>query len=146
MRTTGQRKLDALNKLETDQDVWVATAGQGGIAHLVPLSLCWHEARVVVAVERASRTARNATGSGRARLALGPTRDVVVIDAAVTVKARSDADPAIVTAYRHRAGWDPGADGGEWLYLLLQPTTIQVWREVDEIAGRTVMRRGAWLA
>jgi Pyridoxamine 5'-phosphate oxidase len=146
MRTTAQRKRDALDKLEQDQDVWLATASEAATAHLVPLSLCWHDGKVVVAVESASRTARNASASGQARLALGSTRDVVVIDAVATVVARSEADPAIAAAYRGRTGWDPGADGGEWVYILLQPESIQVWRDVQEITGRTVMRNGTWLA
>ena len=146
MRSTGQRKSDAIDKLEKDQDVWVATADERGIAHLVPLSLCWHDGKVVVGVEGRSRTARNVSVSGQARLALGPSRDVVMIDAAAAVVARSGATAAVAGAYRDRTGWEPGADGGEWVFILFQPTTMQVWREVDEIAGRTVMRDGAWLA
>lgn len=57
MRSTGQRKSDAIDKLEKDQDVWVATADERGIAHLVPLSLCWHDGKAVVAVEGRSRRA-----------------------------------------------------------------------------------------
>jgi hypothetical protein len=146
MRSAEQRKRDALDKLEQDEDVWVATASDDASAHLVPLSLCWHDGKVVVAVESRSRTARNASASRRARLALGPTRDVVIIDAAATVVARSDADAAIVSAYRDRTGWDPGGEGGEYVYILLQPESIQVWRDVAELAGRTVMQSGAWLA
>jgi pyridoxamine 5'-phosphate oxidase-like protein len=146
MRATGQRKSDAIEKLKKDQDVWVATADDRGVAHLVPLSLCWHEGMVVVAVEARSRTARNASASGQARLALGPSRDVVMIDAGASVVARPDAGPAIAGAYRERTGWEPGSDGGEWVYILLRPARIQVWRDVDEIAGRTVMRDGTWLA
>lgn len=146
MRSTGQRKADALEKLAKDEDVWVATADDHGTPHLVPLSLCWHDGKVIVAVESRSRTARNASGSGRARLALGPSRDVVMIDAVASVVARLDADPEIVEAYRERTGWEPGAEGGEWVYVLLRPTRIQAWRNVDEIAGRTIMRDGVWLA
>jgi Pyridoxamine 5'-phosphate oxidase len=146
MRSTAQRKSDAIDKLSKDQDVWVATADDSGIAHLVPLSLCWHDGMVVVAVEARSRTARNASVSGRARLALGPTRDVVMIDAQASVVARQDAAPAIAGAYRERTGWEPGSDGGDWVYVLLKPARIQVWRDVDEIPGRTVMANGAWLA
>jgi hypothetical protein len=145
MRSTGQRKSDAIEKLEKDQDVWVATADERGIAHLVPLSLCWHDGKVVVAVEARSRTARNASAGGQARVALGPSRDIVMIDAAATVIPCSAA-PAIAAAYRARTGWQPGAHGGEWVFILFQPATMQVWREADEIAGRTVMRDGAWLA
>jgi len=147
MRSTAQRKSDAIEKLNNDQDVWVATADDRGIAHLVPLSLCWHDGMVVIAVEASSRTARNASGSGQARLALGPTRDVVMMDAqTASVVAREDAGPAITGAYRERTGWEPGSDGGDWVYVLLKPTRIQAWREVDEIPGRTLMADGTWLA
>lgn len=146
MRSAAQRKSDAIGKLGKDEDVWVATADDQGIAHLVPLSLCWHDGMVVVAVEARSRTARNASGSGKARLALGPTRDVVMIDAEASVVARQDAGPAITGSYRERTGWEPGSDGGDWVYVLLKPTRIQVWRDVGEIAGRTVMSGGTWLA
>ncbi len=146
MRSTAQRKSDAIEKLSKDQDVWVATADDRGIAHLVPLSLCWHDGTIVVAVEASSRTARNASASGQARLALGPTRDVVMIDARASVVARQDAGPAIARRYREQAGWEPGSDGGDWVYVLLKPARIQVWRDVDEIAGRTVMSNGTWLA
>lgn len=146
MRSTRQRKSDAIEKLEKDQDVWVATADDRGIAHLVPLSLCWHDGMVIVAAEARSRTARNASASGRARLALGPSRDVVMIDAEASVVARPAAGPAIARAYRERTGWEPGSDGGDWVYIFLVPTRIQVWRDVEEIAGRTVMSDGTWLA
>lgn len=146
MRSTAQRKSDALGKLRNDQDVWVATADGRGIAHLVPLSLCWHDGLVVVAVEAGSRTARNASASGRARLALGPTRDVVMIDAQASAVARQDAGPEIVASYRERTGWEPGSDGGNWVYVLLKPARIQVWRDVEEITGRTVMNDGTCLA
>jgi len=43
MRPAARRKSDAIEKLKNDQDVWVATADTSGIAHLVPLSLCWHD-------------------------------------------------------------------------------------------------------
>lgn len=145
VRTTSERIADARAKLAGDTDVWVATGDSNGAAHLVPLSLCWHGDEVVVATEARSRTARNAAASGQARLALGSTRDVVSIEATVTGVARADAEPALVDAYRARTGWDPGSDGGEWVYLRCVPTSVQVWDSVDEIAGRTVMRRGAWL-
>jgi hypothetical protein len=116
------------------------------MAHLVPLSLCWHDGMVVVAVEASSRTARNAAASRQVRLALGPTRDVVMINARASVVTRQDAGPAITGAYRERTGWEPGSDGGDWVYVLLEPTKIQVWRDVEEIAGRTVMADGMWLA
>jgi hypothetical protein len=145
MRSTAQRQSDAVQKLEHDEDVWVATADVSGVPHLVPLSLCWYDGNVIVAVEAASRTARNASASGQARLALGPTRDVVMIDAAATITATSGTAPAIAAAYHARTGWDPGKESGDWVYIVLHPTRIQAWRDVKEITARTIMRNGTWL-
>lgn len=146
MRSTAQRKSDAIQKLESDQDVWVATADDRAVAHIVPLSLCWHGNEVIVAVETRSRTARNALASGQARLALGSTRDVVMIDAVASVVPCSGTDAAVVEAYRTRTGWDPATEEGEYAYILLRPQTVQVWCDVEEIKGRTVMRDRTWLA
>jgi Pyridoxamine 5'-phosphate oxidase len=145
VRTTAERVADARAKLIGDADVWIATGDSRGVAHLVPLSLCWYEGEIVVATESRSRTARNAVVSAQARLALGSTRDVVSIEATATIVARADANPSMVDEYRARVGWDPGADGGEWVFIRCSPVSVQVWRDVDEIAGRTVMRRGTWI-
>jgi Pyridoxamine 5'-phosphate oxidase len=145
VRTTAERVADAQAKLIGDSDVWIATGDSQGVAHLVPLSLCWHEGEIVVATEARSPTARNVVVSAQARLALGTTRDVVSIEATATVVARANANPSLVDAYRARVGWDPGADGGEWVFIRCSPVSVRVWRDVDEIAGRTVMRRGTWI-
>jgi hypothetical protein len=145
MRSAAQRRLDALAKLNNDEDIWVASGDVGGAAHLVPLSLCWFDGAVVVAVETGSKTARNVAASGQARAALGPTRDVVMIDATVSVIPRADATQALIDTYKERTGWDPGAGGGDWLYLVLRPQRVQAWRDEQEIEGRTVMRNGIWV-
>jgi len=147
MRSTAERKADALAKLEKEANVWVATAASDGRAHLVPLSLCWFEGAVVVATEARSPTARNLAASGQARLAVGAADDVVMIDVdeAVVVERRQ-AEPRLIDAYVQRTGWEPGADGGEWVVMRLTPSRIQVWQNAEEITGRTVMRNGTWLA
>src|SRR5829696_3864650 len=81
-RDRATRKADALAMLATPAvDVWVASASPTGTPHLVPVSLAWVDERAVIAVEGRSVTARNLTSSGVARLAVGSTRDVVMIDA-----------------------------------------------------------------
>ena len=76
-RGPGQRKLDALNRLDRDIDAWVATAGPGnGAPHLVPLSFLWDGTTLLIATPAASVTSRNLQATGRARLGVGPTRDL----------------------------------------------------------------------
>ena len=144
-RDAETRKADSLALLATPEiDVWVATAGAAGDAHLVPLSLAWVDERVVIAVPATSVTTRNLTASHRARLAVGPTRDVVMIDAALEGTVAVDDDPALGEAYAAQADWDPRGDPG-YVFLVLRPLRLQAWREANEIKGRTLMRDGAWV-
>jgi hypothetical protein len=139
------RKADTLAMLGTPAiDVWVATASAGGSPHLVPLSLAWVDERAVIALEASSVTARNLIASGEARLAVGATRDVVMIDAVLDRAVDVSDDDTLATAYAAQADWDPrGATG--YVFLVLRPERLQAWREVNEMAGRTLMRDGSWL-
>jgi hypothetical protein len=144
-RDRATRKADTLAMLSTRAiDVWVASASGAGAPHLVPLSLAWVDERVVIAVEEASVTARNLAASGTARLAVGPTRDVVMIDAVLERAAEVAADDALGTAYAGQADWDPRGSTG-YVFLVLRPVRVQAWREANEIPGRTLMRDGTWL-
>ena len=140
------RKADTLAMLATPAiDVWVATASAAGTPHLVPVSLAWVDQRIVIAVEAKSVTARNLTSSGEARLAVGPSRDVTMIDVVLEKTVEVSADEALGTAYVAQADWDPRRDTG-YVFLVLRPVRVQAWREANEIAGRTLMRDGAWRA
>ena len=139
------RKADTLAILATQAiDVWVATASAAGAPHLVPVSLAWVEDRVVIAVEASSVTARNLTASGQARLAVGPTRDVVMIDVVLEKAVDVATDDELGAAYVGQADWDPRHSTG-YVFLVLRPVRVQAWREANEIAGRTLMRDGTWL-
>ena len=144
-RDIGTRKSDTLTMLATPAiDVWVATASASGAPYLVPVSLAWVDERVVIAVDGTSLTARNLASSGVARLALGATRDVVMIDAVLDKALDVAADDALGAAYVAQADWDPRGSAG-YLFLVLRPVRVQAWREVNEIPGRELMRDGRWL-
>lgn len=141
-RSPEQRKRDVLARLAAPvADCWVAT----GEAFLIPLTLAWFDDRILLATDLTSRTARNLAASGRARIALGPTRDVVLIDAILerTIPV-AESGPA-GAAYAAQSDWDPRTAGDSYAFLVLRPERIQAWRELNEIPGRTLMRDGAWL-
>jgi hypothetical protein len=149
-RNLDQRTDDALAILGARHaDLWLASSPgtTPAAAHLVPLSYAWTGEHVVVASPPNAVTTRNVIGSGRARLGLGGTRDVVMVDAvldrSVTV---DDADDELAGRYADQADWDPRTSGPGYVYLVLRPERIQVWREANELQGRTVMRNGRWLA
>jgi hypothetical protein len=143
-RSREQRKADTMRMLESEEDAWIATSGDGG-AHLVPLSIWWDGEIVTIATSGSSLTARNSAASGRARVALGGTRDVVMIDGRVESIPLADAPEAVSKGFADARGWDPGWESGEWVYLRIRPERVQAWRESDEIEGRTIMRDGRWL-
>jgi len=145
-RTGAQRKADALAALgERDAGVWVASASPEGAAHLVPLSFAWNGTHVILAGEISARTTRNIVDAKVARLGFGGTRDVVMIDAVLAEAIPAvDVPPAVGDGYAGQCDWDPRSVEGDFAYLLLRPKRVQVWREANEIAGRTVMRDGAW--
>jgi nitroimidazol reductase NimA-like FMN-containing flavoprotein (pyridoxamine 5'-phosphate oxidase superfamily) len=144
-RSREQRKTDTLAKLRSDVDLWVASADEHGDAYLVPLSYLWDDSTLTVATPRGSRTARNLVRAGRARVALGPTRDVVIIEG--TVEAIPiGTDSRLEDAHAEATGFDPRTLAEEYVYLRITPQTIQAWREANELEGRRLMRNGEWLA
>jgi len=146
-RSPQERKADALAMLEaTEANLWVASASPTGAVHLIPVTNSWNGSQVVLATGPKSPTAANVTANPRVRLALGETRDVVVIDA-VLVEAvpLSKASEALAEGYAAQAGWDPRTDSADYVYLVFGPERIQVWREAEDDAGRTVMRNGTWV-
>ncbi len=146
-RTPEQRKRDALDRLERDTDAWVATADPGGgTPYLVPLSFLWDGETLLVATPSASPTSRNLRATGKVRLGIGPTRDLVLIQATVPAPvAASDIPGEVGDAFAAKAGFDPRQLTG-YLYFRIHPQRLQAWREANELTGRDLMRDGRWLA
>lgn len=145
-RPRARRRRDTEHRLTHDVDVWVATASPDGAAYLVPLSFCWDGDVLLVATPADSPTGRNLTASRTARLALGVTRDVTVIDGAVEpieidALPRQQAD-----RFATRTGFDPRTPATPYRWFRITPRRIQAWREANELRGRELMRDGRWLA
>jgi hypothetical protein len=140
-RSRAQRAADTLQRLERDVDCWVASADGVGRAYLVPLSFYWDGSALVLATPRASRTATNLVRAGVARIGLGPTRDVVLVDGSVS----EGVEDAVADAHSEHTGFDARTEPEDYVYLRVTPTEIRAWREANELAGRLLMRSGAWL-
>jgi hypothetical protein len=143
-RSRSQRRVDVLAKLRDTVDLWVSSADETGRAYLLPLSYYWDGSALTIATPRASRTARNLIRAGWARVALGPTRDVVIIEGPVEA-IPIGTDRGLEAAHAAAAGFDPTTLTTEYVYLRITPHEIQAWREANELEGRQLMRRGEWL-
>jgi hypothetical protein len=136
------RLRDTHAKLNNDVDVWVATSGTPGGAHLVPLSYLWDGTAFLISTPRASVTGRNLLADGRVRLSLGPTRDVVIVDGTAEPV---DITPETGDAFAAKTGFDPRELAEPYQYFLIRPRRIQAWREANELRGRDLMQNGRWL-
>ena len=145
-RNAKQRKQDTLHRLEHDVDAWVATADAGGgVPYLVPLSFVWDGATVLVATGAASPTGRNLRATGRVRLGIGPTRDVVLVEGTAEAVTTAELPEEEAELFATRTGFDPRRLSTPYLYFRIRPQRVQAWREENELVGRELMRDGQWL-
>jgi len=144
-RSRTQRRSDTEHRLANDVDLWVASASPDGVPHLVPLSFDWDGETLLLATTE-SPTARNLAATRIVRLALGPTRDVTVIEGDVEVLEIDALPQERGDRFAAHAGFDPRALTTLYYWFLVTPRRVQAWREEDELSGRELMRDGRWLA
>ncbi|MFF7559585.1 pyridoxamine 5'-phosphate oxidase family protein [Streptomyces pseudovenezuelae] len=146
-RPAEQRKKDTLHRLQHDEDVWVATAPDdgSGVPYRVPLSFLWDGSALLIATPAASPTGRNLKSTGRVRIGLGPTRDVVMIEGTVDTVTQDELTAQEGDRFAGRTGFDPRQLTTPYLYFRVHPQRVQAWREENELKGRELMRDGQWL-
>ncbi|MBC9727938.1 pyridoxamine 5'-phosphate oxidase family protein [Streptomyces sp. TRM68367] len=144
-RSAEQRKQDVLARLEREEDIWVASADAEGVPCLVPLWFLWDGEAVWLSTRLTNPTGRNLRDGGRARLAFGDTRDVVLVDGAVESFSLREVPAGAAEAFRAKYGWDPRADHASYAFFRVRPTGVQAWCEQRELPRRHVMRDGVWV-
>lgn len=145
-RSAKQRKLDTLHRLENDVDAWVATADAGGgMPYRVPLSFLRDGATLLVATVETAPTGRNLRETGRVRLALGETRDVVLVEGTVDTVPPAELPEEEAEVFAAKTGFAPRKAAESYLYFRIRPQRVQAWREANELGGRELMRDGKWL-
>ena len=144
-RSRAQRRRDTEDRLAHDVDLWLASASPDGSPYLVPLSFDWDGATLLVATPAGSPTGRNLAATRVARVALGHTRDVSMIEGEVQVLEMDALPPEQGDRFAIRSGFDPRTLTTPYRWFRISPRRIQAWREVDELPDRELMRNGRWL-
>ncbi|MEY9877275.1 nitroimidazol reductase NimA-like FMN-containing flavoprotein (pyridoxamine 5'-phosphate oxidase superfamily) [Streptacidiphilus sp. MAP12-33] len=143
-RPLERRIADARARFDADIDAWVSTSGAAG-PYLVPLSYDWDGVSFVLSTLPGSVTARNIAENGQVRLAFGRTRDVVMVEGTARLIPVAEIEGGVADAYAAHTDWDPREQKEEYAWFRVTPVRIQAWREADELRGRDLMKRGAWL-
>jgi hypothetical protein len=146
VRSRAERRRDTERRLAHDVDLWVASASPDGVPYLVPLSFDWDGEALLIATPTNSPTGRNLAATRTARLGLGVTRDVTMIDGEVEVLEMDDLPRELGDRFAARSGFDPRELATPYRWFRILPRRMQAWREVDELQDRTLMRDGRWLA
>jgi hypothetical protein len=141
MSIAGSRREHVESLLTANRDLWLATSSDGG-PHLVPLSFLWHAERLLFATSATSPTGRNLLENGRARAAVGDTRDLVIVVG--SVRPAEAEDMGSTQAFADRLGFTPSDVGESGTLFALTPRVIQTWVERAD-ADRWVMRDGHWV-
>ncbi|MEH0638110.1 pyridoxamine 5'-phosphate oxidase family protein [Streptomyces bottropensis] len=144
-RPRTRRRSDTEHRLAHDVDVWVASASKDGVPYLVPLSFDWDGETLLLATPADSPTGRNLAATGAARLGLGPTRDVSMIEGRVEVLPIDALPRERGDRFAARTGFDPRVPATPYRWFRITPRRVQAWREADELTGRELMRDGGWL-
>ncbi|WP_327695215.1 pyridoxamine 5'-phosphate oxidase family protein [Streptomyces sp. NBC_00459] len=144
-RSIEQRRREALERLDRDNDVWVATADADGEPTLVPLAFWWDGGTVWLATRRTNPTGRNLSASGRVRLCFGPTRDVVLMHGTARTLTHEELPAGVGDAFTAKDGWDPRESGPSYVWFQVTPEVVKAWGTVPEMADRDLMRDGEWL-
>lgn len=141
-RSRQERIADCLRRLKVDSDAWVASTSADR-PWLAPLSFLWRDEQLLLATDAASPTATNVATIPRLRLALGHTRDVVIVQGEAHLAPSTDLTDEEAGAYQSKHGSDPRTWADS--VIRLRPSRILAWREENELADRLLMRDGVWL-
>ena len=95
-----------------DIDLWVASASADGAPYLVPLSFDWDGEALLLSTPTRSPTGRNLAAGRTARLGLGDTRDVSMIEGEVEVIEIDALPKEQGDRFAARTGFDPRATAG----------------------------------
>lgn len=133
------RTEDAYQRLRTATQMWLATGGHGG-PHLIPVAVIYDDGDLISATFEHSKTVTNLNAVPQARLALGTTADVVMVDASADLIAVQDMDSQLADRYA-AISHDPRTMPG-FIYLRFSPHRIQAWNGFHEFTGRTIMLQG----
>jgi Pyridoxamine 5'-phosphate oxidase len=144
-RSRSERRRDTEHRLTHDTDVWVASASADGAPYLIPLSFDWEDGALLIATPADSPTGRNLAASRTARLGLGHTRDVTMIDGEVDVLEIDALPQERGDRFAARSGFDPRPLATPYRWFRISPRRIQAWREENELSDRELMRDGRWL-
>jgi PPOX class probable F420-dependent enzyme len=124
-----EKKLkQVLPRLETEDNIWMATTRKDGRPHLIPIWFVWRDGKAWIATGRDSQKVINLRHNPRVAFSLQDGNRPVIFEGTA---AEAD-DPALrdelAPLFNEKFDWDFRTDhDADWVLVALTPTRIISW-------------------
>ena len=112
-------------RLQTEQNLWLATVRPTGAPHLVPIWFVWVTAKIYLCTEADSVKVRNLLQNPQVSIALEDGNQPIVIDGLARCAPIGLAETAVVEAFQRKYDWDITTDDTYTQVIEIQPTKIR---------------------
>ena len=110
-------------RLQTEQNLWLATVRPNGTPHLVPIWFVWVAGKIYLCTGADSVKVRNLMQNPRVSIALEDGTKPVVIEGQARPMGRPPA--AVIDAFQHKYDWNIQTDGEYDQVIEIEPAKIR---------------------
>ena len=116
----------ALARLESEANIWLATVRADGRPHLTPVWFAWHNEKVYACIEAGSVKAGNIRQNPRVSLALENGSQPVIGEGIAALVSPPWPEP-VVAIFQAKYDWDITTDGQYDTLVEITPVKWLVW-------------------
>ena len=113
-------------RLQTENNIWLATVRPNGAPHLVPIWFVWCAQRIYVCTEAGSVKTRNLLQNPQVSMALEDGSRPVVFEGVARIAPAGSASSAVVAEFQRKYDWDIATDREYNQMIEIEPTRIRM--------------------
>ena len=114
-------------RLNSESNIWIATARPDGRPHLTPVWFAWHAGKVYICIDPHSVKARNLAENAKVSLALEDGSAPIIIEGTGLALEASARPQAVVDAFQRKYDWNITGDGQYSMLVEITPRRILNW-------------------
>ena len=117
----------AVRRLQSEHNIWVATVRPDGRPHLTPTWFAWHEGKLYICIDPGSVKARNLSHANYVALALEDGSAPIILEGVARQVDRSDRPQGALDEFKRKYDWDIATDGQYSLLIEVTPDKVLSW-------------------
>ena len=117
---------NALTRLETERNIWLATVRANGRPHLVPLWFAWHDSLIYICIKPDSVKARNLQQNPLVSLSLEDGSNVVICEGETAVTP-TPYPPTVIAIFQQKYNWNITTDTDYTQLIAITPHKWLSW-------------------